>query len=228
MNNIPYPRGSDNLYIIGSRIDVRPSLAFALNYFKGKSLVIMEIGVQRAAHSECIQAILTPKKLVLVDCWEPIDRREIGEDYRDAEESYVYIKDRFKDDSSVQLIKGRSQKVLPTMEADSFDMIYIDGDHFEWACFMDIMNSIRLVKKGGIIAGHDYGYNSMIIGKKMFQICVPAAIGRAFEGMFVYGEMGDWWVIVTSEIKNLLQKEIVDESDSCIDVKIYLNKENQK
>ncbi len=68
----------------------------------------------------------------------------------------------------------------------------------------------------------------MIIGKKMFQICVPAAIGRAFEGMFVYGEMGDWWVIVTSEIKNLLQKEIVDESDSCIDVKIYLNKENQK
>ena len=37
-----------------------------------------------------------------------------------------------------------------------FDLVYIDGDHMYDSVVRDIRNSLKVVKPGGIISGHDY------------------------------------------------------------------------
>lgn len=43
---------------------------------------------------------------------------------------------------------------------DSFDFIFIDGDHSYEQCRLDILNYSGMVKVGGLIAGHNYHKDS--------------------------------------------------------------------
>lgn len=62
------------------------------------------------------------------------------------------------------------------------------------------MNSIPLVKVGGILAGHDYAEIFEVRG----QINVRLAVHTVFNGKNIHGETGDWWVTVDTEIANLI------------------------
>jgi predicted O-methyltransferase YrrM len=50
---------------------------------------------------------------------------------------------------------GKSEVVLPTLEAKSFDIIYIDGSHSFHDVLSDIKNAKRLIAQEGIICGDD-------------------------------------------------------------------------
>ena len=52
--------------------------------------------------------------------------------------------------------KGFSDDVLPTLEKESFDIIYVDGDHTALAAYNDGVNSFPLLKPGGILIFDDY------------------------------------------------------------------------
>ncbi len=52
-------------------------------------------------------------------------------------------------------IIGDSQKVLPSLPHEHFDLIYIDGAHCYSICTTDMANAKRLIKPGGIICGDD-------------------------------------------------------------------------
>ena len=166
--------------------------------------MIAEIGVQRGSHARCLHNVLRPKKMYLIDCWEPIDRRHKGEDYRDAEENFKSAKSQFTHNPEVKFIRGRSQDEMPKFEENSFDFIYIDGDHYTEACTSDILNALRLVKIGGIVGGHDYKPPQ---GLPIGGIYVAGAVFSVFEGMFVNAASGDWWVIVDEEKKQLVQSK---------------------
>lgn len=51
--------------------------------------------------------------------------------------------------------RGKSQDVLPTLPSASFDLIYIDGDHVRAAVAADIGNAVPLLRDGGILCGGD-------------------------------------------------------------------------
>ncbi len=51
--------------------------------------------------------------------------------------------------------RGRSEVILPTLPWASFDVVYIDGDHTYGAIADDITNAIALVRVGGVICGDD-------------------------------------------------------------------------
>ena len=56
----------------------------------------------------------------------------------------------------IQMTRGASSSVLPLLKDDSFDLIYIDGDHKYENSKNDIAQAKRLVKKTfGIICGDD-------------------------------------------------------------------------
>ncbi len=58
---------------------------------------------------------------------------------------------------------------------------------------------------GGVIGGHDYGQPSMVVGKNQRMGCVPAAVSYVLNGHFVHGgEHGDWWIVVTPELKEIV------------------------
>jgi hypothetical protein len=58
-------------------------------------------------------------------------------------------------------IKGDSYEVLFEMitEGKQFDFIYVDGSHKAFDCYSDLILSLKLLSKGGILAIDDYLYN---------------------------------------------------------------------
>ncbi len=61
-----------------------------------------------------------------------------------------------KDWSPIHIMRAFSENVYNGIEDDSLDFIYIDGDHTYRGVKEDIKNYLPKLKKGGLIAGHDY------------------------------------------------------------------------
>lgn len=58
----------------------------------------------------------------------------------------------------ITLHQGLSQDVLPGLEAESFDLAFVDGDHSRDAVAVDARECWRLIKPGGYIVFDDYGW----------------------------------------------------------------------
>lgn len=53
-------------------------------------------------------------------------------------------------------LKGRSHDLLPTLEPESFDVIYVDGGHGAATVLLDAMLSWKLLRPDGILIFDDY------------------------------------------------------------------------
>ena len=192
-------------YTVDGQIHCRPSTVFAVQHFQDrKDLICAEIGVQRGDHANLLLNVLKPKLLYLIDPWIPMLIDGKVDSYGDHDDNYKVTCERHDQNDHVVIIKEESQTALPVFESDSFDFIYLDGNHEKNACVLDIYNSIRLVKIGGIVAGHDYGLPSGIKELRPGMDGVVYAVHSVFEGEFVNAEWGDWWVVVDNSIKELV------------------------
>lgn len=57
---------------------------------------------------------------------------------------------------SVNIVVGKIEDFGHTIKDESFDFVFVDGDHSYEACLRDIKLALRLVKDGDFIAVHDY------------------------------------------------------------------------
>lgn len=69
---------------------------------------------------------------------------------------YQLAKERTAKYPNIHLMKMTSFEALEHFPDRSLDFVYIDGNHSFGYVAMDLMKWCRKVKKGGIIAGHDY------------------------------------------------------------------------
>lgn len=122
----------------------------------GKGGNVAEIGVDEGKFSQKIFEINTPDNFHLVDIWGT-DRFHDGK--------YQNVKNFFKD--QIESDQVHIHKKLSTVAAydfpdNYFDWIYIDTDH----TYETTRDELRLyapkIKKGGIIAGHDYVHGNWI------------------------------------------------------------------
>lgn len=58
----------------------------------------------------------------------------------------------------LSVFRDYSHKVLPTLEDDSFDMVYVDGNHEPEYVLEDAVLAFRKLKVGGILIFDDYGW----------------------------------------------------------------------
>ncbi len=192
---------------------LRPTIKFAVEHFSGKKgLSCLEIGVQGGANSDNIVQLLDPAKITLVGIWEQffVNGQDAYPDYKNSfKMSLNYVTLNWSN-LGVHVYKGKSQDILPLFEADSFDFVYIDGDHEASVCEEDIRNSLRVCKIGGIVGGHDYchvPYQQLIpeMNEVLDEVLinVSKAVHTVFQGKVISVETGDWWVIVTKEMKEL-------------------------
>ncbi len=104
--------------------------------------------------------------LTCVDPWAPFNDLaenpgEIGADMEQAlarDEPFRVFQENIKflpKGIDVHIFRGRSSDILPTLDRDSFDLIYIDGDHGYETVSSDIEMSRALIREGGIICGDD-------------------------------------------------------------------------
>lgn len=118
--------------------------------------VVAEIGVDEGNFSRLINDITSPAKLHLIDIWGT-DRFHDGK--------YKAVKTYFSkkiENGSVLIHKKLSTQAANDFDDQYFDWIYIDTDHSYETTRDELVAYAPKMKKGGVIAGHDYRMGNWI------------------------------------------------------------------
>lgn len=135
-----------------------PSWNVMFAAMKGKeNLKFLEVGsFQGRSAVWLLENVLThdSSKLVCIDTWEG-SREHSAELKKDLYETFLHNMQSFG--NKVEARRGSSRVVLRAMEpVETFDMIYIDGDHMATSVMEDAVLAFPLLKKGGIMIFDDY------------------------------------------------------------------------
>lgn len=115
--------------------------------------ILVEVGVYhgRSLSYLTVEAINSGKKLQIygVDCFyeDGVDMRGVYEDFI---KNTMPIKDNFT------LVKKESVPASDMFADESLFFVFLDGDHKYEAVKADIKAWLPKIKKGGVLAGHDY------------------------------------------------------------------------
>ena len=115
-----------------------------------KGGIVAEIGVDTGEFSELILRYTNPKKLHLIDIW---DSPRYNQDKKRI------VEKKYKDQiisGKLEINLGYSTKVASQFEDGYFDWLYIDTDHSYGTTRDELKLYAPKLKKGGVIAGHDY------------------------------------------------------------------------
>lgn len=124
------------------------------NYFCEKNYKIgAEIGVADGRYSEILCQRIPGLKLYSIDPWEPYDGNWRGVRYQNR--AHRRAQERLCG-YDAQLIKGTSLSAQSGIQKESLDFVFIDGAHDFNNSMLDILLWAPKVRKGGIVAGHDY------------------------------------------------------------------------
>lgn len=138
-------------------IKYRTQLGELLKHF-GLSGDAVEIGVAEGRNAEVLISQDSIKKLYLIDAWTRLEQPGDGGNTQSwHDRNYIEAQQRVSQhkDKAV-FLKGLSQDMIKQIPDDSLVLAYIDGDHSFEGALRDLRAIYSKVKKGGIIAGHDY------------------------------------------------------------------------
>ena len=148
-----YPSLSD-AFSIESHLTIQERIC--LNKLSRDKKFILEIGSYIGASAVCFALNSTSwKKIICIDTW---NNDAMSEGYRDTwNEFQINIGSHH---NNIIPIRGYSTDVYEKVEkiSDSFDVVFIDGDHSyegvkaDWECYKNFL------KIGSIIIFHDYGW----------------------------------------------------------------------
>lgn len=123
---------------------------------------VCEMGVFMGEFARFLHS-LEPSELVLIDPFDGwcssgnADGNNVIQTYLPM--VYEYMRADFKRDLGIILEKGLSWDVLEKYPDSYFDCVYIDSSHSYEGTKRELYKCAKKVKKGGIIAGHDYDVN---------------------------------------------------------------------
>jgi len=128
----------------------------------------VEVGVFRGEHSKAMLDALASVKLVCVDMWE------MHAEIKNYSSQDIIMNKRFSDieyaksiredaelrlkpyDHRVKIIQNSSIEASKMFENETFDFVYLDGDHSYEGCISDMIAWYPKVKTDGYLCGHDY------------------------------------------------------------------------
>jgi len=134
--------------------------------------VVAEIGVDRGDFSARILELARPRCLHLIDFW--------GKSAREDPRAEL-VQRKFEAEirsGRVRIHRGFSYDVLKRFDDGTFDWVYIDTDHSYATTRLELKLAAAKVRRGGIIAGHDYvtgnwdGYVRYGVVEAVHQFCV--------------------------------------------------------
>jgi predicted O-methyltransferase YrrM len=97
------------------------------------------------------------KKVIAVDPFlEGYDDKDPTSYLFEFDNVYQTYLDRITVHSNIQTIIETSDNAVKELNSETYDFIYLDGLHTYEGVKTDIINYLPLVKKGGVIGGHDY------------------------------------------------------------------------
>eukprot|EP00933_Yihiella_yeosuensis_P081233 TRINITY_DN94798_c0_g1_i1.p1 TRINITY_DN94798_c0_g1~~TRINITY_DN94798_c0_g1_i1.p1 ORF type:complete len:425 (-),score=63.77 TRINITY_DN94798_c0_g1_i1:462-1736(-) len=132
----------------------------------GIKILVAEVGVHNGKNSEALLKALPELELLLIDPWEYasdeyLSGKEIRSLYRESKEAStmsdsVWQRLREYRNRSI-IIAQKSPEAAFWARGQSLDLVFIDGCHSYSSVRDDIEAWTPKLKRGGILAGHDYG-----------------------------------------------------------------------
>lgn len=120
---------------------------------------IVEVGVRAGEYTEILCRANPQARIYGIDPWATYAGYMDGSRYntqRWNNEQYRKARSIAASFPNCSLIRKYSMAAVKEFERDSIDMVYIDGNHDFAHCTEDIQEWTKIVRPGGIIAGHDY------------------------------------------------------------------------
>jgi len=171
---------------IGNLCPEREAVSYAKNYFNGKEIIACEIGNFKGEHAYHILKKLNIKKLYLIDPYEAYEEYKHDGSYKDileAKKEAHNLLRRWKD--KIIWVEKYSDKAIKDIK-EELDFLYIDGNHYHPYVDNDIKKYYPLLKKRGIISGHDFG--------KFWPDVIEAVVSfsKSKNLNFITGRGSDW------------------------------------
>jgi len=114
-----------------------------------------EIGVADGRYSHYLCTNIDDIELLCVDPWEKYHGNPRGGPQTQHDGNYEKAQERLAPYNAT-LVKAFSMDAVRDVPLESLDWIYVDANHsFDWV-MQDIIEWAKRVKRGGIVAGHDY------------------------------------------------------------------------
>jgi len=127
-----------------------PELFKALEFKRG-----VEVGVECGLYSEKLCSFNPALHLYAVDCWRSYNGYRDHVSQSKLEGFYETAKDRLaKYDCTI--LRDWSVEAAKQFSKESVDFVYVDANHDLANVIKDISAWLPKIRKGGIIAGHDY------------------------------------------------------------------------
>ena len=169
-----------------------------------KDLVGAEIGVAEGHNAEQILRNLDIKKLYLVDAY-----RWYGDyKHKAAKREGKAQKRLTKWQSKLKWMRMFSEEAAKHIKKGELDFVYIDANHEYPYVIKDLEYWYPKVKKGGIIAGHDYqlegvrdAVNEFFINRFIWTAICRIQQRRKKQLLWI-----DWWVIKNKEVRRPLKQ----------------------
>lgn len=130
-----------------------------LSHYKGQQdLKFLQIGVFTGDASVwLLENILTDSSSLLidVDTWQGSPDEDVHMQM-DFEDVYKTYKNKMEPYNNMRSIRDTSSNFFEQKQPDTYDFIYIDGDHTEQTVYADGVNAWNCLKPNGILAFDDY------------------------------------------------------------------------
>lgn len=133
-----------------------------------ESIRYLEIGAFYGANLLSVANIYAShpeSQLVCIDPWFDYDEYP---EYKGQQESIYtsFMRNVEPIQDKLTVHRGLSNEVIPTLEDNSFDIIYIDGNHEPEYVLEDAVLSFRKLKVGGYLIFDDYGWGGPDLTKR--------------------------------------------------------------
>lgn len=117
----------------------------------------VEVGTDHGVYAEQLLKGIPNLMLHCIDPWEAYTEGNDIKTQEDVDKIYEEAKDRLEPYSrQVLIMRQTSMQAVNIFEDDTFDFVFIDGNHSYNNVLEDITEWTKKVKPGGIVAGHDY------------------------------------------------------------------------
>lgn len=125
-------------------------------YLKERGFKVgVEIGVERGMFSKTLCSQYPEVKLYCIDPWkayktyrEHVSQEKLDGFYEDTKQRLSHF--------NCEIIRKFSIDAVKDFEDESLDFIYIDANHNYENVMLDMILWLPKLKKGGMLAGHDY------------------------------------------------------------------------
>ncbi len=135
---------------------VRSRWASLTKLFKELNFTVgAEVGVERGRFSKIICQVNPQLKLYVIDCWQTYKGYRDHVSQERLDEFYLETKTRLTP-FNCHIIRDWSIEAVKRFADESLDFVFIDASHDYEHVKEDIREWSKKVKRGGIVAGHDY------------------------------------------------------------------------